>query len=504
MTVKWIRRIIQLAALFLFGWLLYQSRWVPAGDIAPPTFLRLDSLVTLTSLLSRGPVVLKYLLPGIVLLILTVVFGRFFCGWLCPLGTCIDIFDTLFFRRRSGQRPGRTRPQWKYYILAAVLVAALLGAQIAWLVDPIPLLTRTAATVVYPLSLGAYNLFINQAGPLLHHFGIYLYPAPVHHFSLEIPVGIVFLIVLGMSFFARRMWCRSFCPLGALLALVGRFGIWKRYVTERCTGCGVCSRACKMGAIPADRCSQTDTAECILCYDCMACPQPGAMQIGLHLGMSGGANAATDTSRRAFVSAIGAGLAYGLLVKLGLRREQIHPKLIRPPGANVREADGNLRRMTEEEFRELCTRCGNCMRACPTGGLQPAVTQAGLDGAFTPVLVPAVGFCEQECNACSQVCPTGALRPHTIQQKSQIKIGLAAIDRDRCLSWQKGNEYLLCLVCVEHCSYQAVVAREDEGQMRPFVLPDVCVGCGQCEFGCPVAEEGTAPAAITVSRHPTQ
>ncbi len=288
MTVKWIRRIVQLAALFLFGWLLYQSRWVPAGDIAPPMFLRLDSLVALTSLLSRGPVVLKYLLLGIVLLVLTAVFGRFFCGWFCPLGTCIDISDTILFRRRGGQRPTRTRPRWKYYVLAAVLVAALFGAQIAWLVDPIPLLTRTAATVVYPLSLGTYNLFINQAGSLLHHFGIYLYPASVHHFSLEIPVGVMFLIVLGMSFFARRMWCRSFCPLGALLALVGRFGIWKRYVTERCTGCGMCSRVCKMGAIPADRCSQTNTAECILCYDCAACPQPGAMQIGLHLRMSGG------------------------------------------------------------------------------------------------------------------------------------------------------------------------------------------------------------------------
>ncbi len=479
MTIRWIRRTVQLAALLFFAWLIYQSRWVPGGHVAPPAFLRLDSLVVLTALLSRGPVVLKYLLPGIVLLVLTAVFGRFFCGWLCPLGTCIDISDSIFFRRRGGQRPAQARPRWKYYVLAAVLVAAVLGAQIGWLVDPIPLLTRTAATVIYPLSLGAYNLFINRAGPLLHHFGIYLYPA-------------------------RRMWCRSFCPLGALLALVGRFGIWKRYVTEQCTGCGLCSRVCKMGAIPADRCNQTDTAECILCYDCATCPQPGAMRIGLHLRMSGGANPATDISRRAFVSALGAGVAYGLLVRLGLRRAPVHPKLIRPPGANIRDAAGNLRRMTEAEFRELCVRCGNCMRACPTGGLQPAITQAGLDGAFTPVLVPAIGFCEQQCNACSQVCPTGALRPHTVEEKSRIKLGLAVIDRDRCLSWQKGSEYLLCLVCVEHCSYQAVVARKHRGQLRPFVLSDVCVGCGQCEFNCPAGQPAGTPSAITVSRRSSQ
>ncbi len=197
MTVKWIRRTVQLAALFLFGWLLYQSRWTPTGDLTAPLFLRLDSLVALTALLSRGPLIFKYLLLGVVLLVLTAVFGRFFCGWLCPLGTCIDISDTIFFRRRGGQRRRQTWPQWKYYILAAVLAAALLGVQIGWLVDPIPLLTRTAATVIYPLGLGAYNLFISQAGPLLHHFGIYLYPALVPRFSLEIPVGIVFLMVLG-------------------------------------------------------------------------------------------------------------------------------------------------------------------------------------------------------------------------------------------------------------------------------------------------------------------
>jgi ferredoxin len=155
--------------------------------------------------------------------------------------------------------------------------------------------------------------------------------------------------------------------------------------------------------------------------------------------------------------------------------------------------------MTEDEFRELCVRCGNCMRACPTGGLQPALSQAGLDGVFTPVLVPQIGWCEQQCNACSRVCPTGALRPHTIEEKADIKLGLASVDPERCLSWQRGDDYKLCLVCVEHCPYQAVVAEMEEGQLRPFVRPDKCVGCGQCEHFCPEGDSGAA-AAITVSR----
>ncbi len=503
MRVRWIRRLAQLAALFAFGWLLYQSRWVPGGEMSPPVFLRMDPLVALTALLSRGPVVLPYILGGLLLLVLTVIFGRFFCGWLCPLGTCIDISDTLLFRRRSGERSGYSRPRWKYYLLAVVLVAALFGTQIAWLVDPIPLLTRTGATVIYPLSLGAYNLLVTLGGPLLRQVGVYLYPTAVYHFHLEVAVGLVFLAVLGMSFFARRMWCRTFCPLGALLALVGRFGLWKRHVSEQCTGCGICAGNCKMGAIPGDECTKTHTPECILCYDCMACPRPGAVGIGIRRDMAGGADAATRTSRRAFVGALGAGLVYGLATRLGQRSREVHPKLIRPPGATVREPGGLLRRMSESEFRDLCVRCGNCMRACPTGGLQPALSQAGWDGAFTPVLVPAIGWCEQQCNACSRVCPTGALRPHTIEEKNDIKLGLASVDPERCLSWQRGDDYKLCLVCVEHCPYQAVVAEMHEGQLRPFVLPDKCVGCGQCEYNCPVIQPDNPVAAITVSRLPS-
>ena len=125
MRIRWIRRIVQLSALSGFGWLLYQSRWVPDGQISPPVFLRTDPQVALTAVLSRGPIVLSYILGGVVLLVLTVVFGRFFRGWICPLGTGIDISDALFFRHRGGQRPRYARPSWKYYVLAAVLVAAI-------------------------------------------------------------------------------------------------------------------------------------------------------------------------------------------------------------------------------------------------------------------------------------------------------------------------------------------------------------------------------------------
>ena len=100
-------------------------------------------------------------------------------------------------------------------------------------------------------------------------------------------------------------------------------------------------------------------------------------------------------------------------------------------------------------------------------------------------------------------CPTGALRPSTIEDKNDVKLGLATINRDTCLPWQPGDGYRLCLVCVEHCPYQAVVEEMPEGQLRPVVVEDKCVGCGEGEYACPVREPDNPVAPITVSRPPS-
>jgi NAD-dependent dihydropyrimidine dehydrogenase PreA subunit len=112
------------------------------------------------------------------------------------------------------------------------------------------------------------------------------------------------------------------------------------------------------------------------------------------------------------------------------------------------------------------------------------------------VLKPKIGWCERNCTACGDVCPTGALVPFTAPEKVDIKIGLATIDANKCLAWQKGPYYKLCLVCDEQCSYDAVKWIEEGGSKRPVVDADVCTGCGICEAKCPIQPE----AAITISR----
>ena len=71
------------------------------------------------------------------------------------------------------------------------------------------------------------------------------------------------------------------------------------------------------------------------------------------------------------------------LMRLGpqARGKRYNPDLVRPPGAR-----------SEKEFLARCTACGLCMKVCPTGGLQPALAEAGLEGIWTPRLVPRIGY----------------------------------------------------------------------------------------------------------------
>ena len=173
------------------------------------------------------------------------------------------------------------------------------------------------------------------------------------------------------------------------------------------------------------------------------------------------------------------------LVTLGEHRERVHPDLIRPPGA-----------LPEEDFVKTCVKCGECMKVCLTNGLQPVFHQAGLEGLWTPILVPKLGYCEYHCNLCTQVCPTGAIRPLELKKKQKTKIGLATFDRSRCIPYVYNRN---CGVCEEHCPAQGKAIRfHEEASVdkrgrpfilkKPYVIPQICIGCGICENKCPVVD----------------
>jgi MauM/NapG family ferredoxin protein len=188
-------------------------------------------------------------------------------------------------------------------------------------------------------------------------------------------------------------------------------------------------------------------------------------------------------------------------LKLKVTDRDVNPWVIRPPGS-----------LPEEEFLDRCIRCGECMKVCPTNGLHPTLFEAGLEGIGTPILVPALGYCDYECNACSQVCPTGAIRPIPLAEKKELKIGTAYFNKNKCYPW---NENLNCLVCEEHCPtpeksikfWDVEVLEQETNKVitvkRPYVVTEICIGCGICETKCPLKDEpGIRVTARAEARHP--
>jgi ferredoxin len=498
MRMVWIRRTVQVLFLLFFLWLFVHATWELESAIPVDLFLRADPLAALCAIISGSGALLVRLWPAAIILGVTVLLGRVFCGWVCPLGTIIDLSDRLFWRKRTKRLEKPRWPRLKYYLLVLVLFAALFRTQLGYLFDPIPTLTRVTTLTVYPLANRLQVAWVADGRAIwrpLEKHGVLSRPKlptpPDPSFALNLVTFALFAGILAAGAFSRRFWCRNLCALGGLLAFCGRYGLLKREVTESCTRCRRCARPCKMGAIPEDEPQTTLLPECIQCYNCVPDCRDGHTNIGFHW-LPAGAKPEVDLERRRLLQAAGVGVAYSLLTRTGVpRKAYAHSdRLIRPPGAAPH-------RVTEEQLRALCVRCGECMKVCVTGGIQPALHEAGLEGLWTPVLVPRIGYCEEKCIACGQVCPTGALRPFRQEEKKDIVIGLATIHQDKCLAWRRDEYYKRCLVCDEQCPYKAVTNRAFQGELRPFVDESKCTGCGTCEYKCPVKPE----AAIVVYRN---
>jgi len=473
--------------------------WLP-----PDLYLRLDPLVAF-ALPAAMREFIPSLLPGLGMALLALLFGRVFCGYLCPFGITLDLARSFGVRRTQGRGPEtedscRPRPwHWgKYLVLTAVIAAAALGVNAAFAASPIPLITRFYGTFIFPLVqlAGKQGLdVLRPAADTLNLNALAYAQVGVRRFEAIFFMLFFFGALFALEHCRPRFWCRYLCPAGALLGLFSFRPLWRRRVRE-CVSCGQCRRHCPMGAIDLEA-SNTAHRECIACRRCEAvCPGVTRFSV-LPAPQTAPPQTLPDLpGRRQILQAglIGMGCAAGSMLGLdslqqpaavGLIRQSV---LIRPPGA-----------APEEDFLRLCLRCGACMQACPSNGLQPTYFLAGLAGMFSPVLVPRRGPCEASCNACGQVCPSRALRKLPLEEKQRAKIGVAVLLREKCLAWEQDRR---CVVCQEVCPYGAISLRSLSGHLVPvpFVKAERCFGCGACECHCPVESPAIVAAATGALR----
>lgn len=486
--VALIRLFSQISSTFLFLYLFFvtQSRGEDEIKYTLKLFLEFDPLASLSTILSNKSFFgISYLFLFFVLA--TFLLGRVFCGWVCPLGFLFDLVGNV---SKAKKRAEKNWFRFKYYLLFFMLAAHFFSIQICGFFDPLIILARSLAVFLYPVFVhilyGFVDLFyslkpLSGFADRIHELLTFLSFNRVL-FKQSSLIGVLFLFILGLNLLQRRFYCKYLCPLGALLGLISSFSLLKRYISSNCNLCGRCTSVCN-GAINLEA-LKWYASECIECFECEnICPK-GAISRGKKE-----AKGILNLDRRFVVfSLFLGGVSFPILRVNPFSQERyFNPRLIRPPGA-----------ISEPQFLKVCIRCGNCMKVCPTGGLQPSFLESGLEGIWTPILVPKIGYCEFGCTMCGQVCPVGAIRKLSPEQKKRTKIGLAIIDRNRCIPYVFGKP---CIVCEEVCPTpkKAIWLEEKEVVLRdgkrvkvkqPHVDPELCVGCGICEAKCPVSDSG--------------
>lgn len=475
--------------------------------------IELDPLAGLGILLATHSIY-SGLIWCLVTILLTILLGRFFCGWVCPFGTIHQLTGYAANRgkttaQRAEKNGYKNAQNLKYIFLIFLLAAAMpdlltyisgiskLKPLIFWGVIAIIIITvillslseiftKPKAIIASLLSVSLFIALLSmlpetsrilssslQTGlldpiplfyrsvnlifiPLLDGTFFTLSPSP-RFYTGTFLIGAVFLSALLLNLYIPRFYCRFICPLGALFGLLGRFALWRVGKSEdKCPNCLICEKECEGACSPS---AKIRTNECILCMNCLhTCPHD---LIGYRRCISAsGETVSPDLSKRKIVASFLSGIIAIPLFRLNGGADKIqNPDLIRPPGA-----------LDEPEFLARCIKCGQCMKICPTNVIQPALSEAGIEGIWSPVLDFRIGTsgCQLNCISCGHVCPTSAIRPlsldektgkNSFAQKGPVRIGTAFVDHGRCLPWAMDKP---CIVCQENCpvSPKAISTKE--------------------------------------------
>lgn len=436
----------------------------------------------------------------VVVVLLTVLFGRVYCSVICPLGVLQDSIAWLGRKQKKNRYSYSPAKNWlRYTVLLLFIVCLVAGASaLASLIEPYSAYGRMISTVSHPKSW---------------------IPAAV--------AAVTLAVIAVLAWRHGRTWCNTLCPVGSLLGLLSRFSLFKPVIdASKCNGCSKCSKNCKAACIDY-KAHTVDYSRCVDCMDCLGqCNQnaisykfgvvkqakphtsasqtkPSASQTSLadDKQTSSGASAeetAVDAGRRAFV--VGAALAVGAgtlkaqqtkvdggLAEIVDKKAPKRQTRITPPGSQ-----------SASNMYQHCTACQLCVSNCPNQVLRPSTD---LSHFMQPESSYEKGYCRPECTVCSDVCPVGAIKPISVEEKASTQVGHAVWIRENCVVL---TDEVTCGNCARHCPTGAIQMirldgtaprkkesrrwgeREEEPErLIPVVDEERCIGCGACENLCP-------------------
>ena len=408
----------------------------------------------------------------IVLIVLTLIFGRAYCSVICPLGIMQDGISHISSMRKGKQARFRWSPEvkWLRYSILALFIIALVAG-----------LTSVSAL------LAPYSAFGRIATSLVR-------PA----LPTAIIAGVTLLVVGILAWIGGRTYCNTVCPVGTVLSFFSRFSLLRPVIdADKGRNCRACEHKCKASCINIDN-HEIDYSRCVDCFNCLDSCRFGALHYrmareGKACGASGTVqdNAGVSTEegkhnagRRAFISS---SVIAATAIALEAQEKKVDGGYAAVTAKKAPERTNPIvpfGAVSLRHFHQHCTRCQLCVSQCPNDVLRPSTS---LDRLMLPEMSYENGWCRPECTKCSEVCPAGAILEITPEEKTAIHVGTASVDLDLCVV---NRDNVHCGNCARHCPAGAIrMVRknpDDENSLLiPTVLEDRCIGCGACEFLCP-------------------
>ncbi len=433
----------------------------------------------------------------VVLLVLTLLFGRVYCSAICPMGILQDVI--AFFGKKSKKNRysysgGITWLRVLMLLIFAVCLFAGVGSVVAML-DPYGFFGRVVSNLFAPIYLLANNLFAVIA-ERLESYAFYSVDVWIKSISTFAIALAAFVIVAILAWRNGRTYCNTICPVGTILGFLSKYSLLRPVLdSSKCKNCKICERNCKAACINIDE-QTIDYSRCVACMDCLGKCKFDAMHYSVYkpqkLTKSAQASAngggqqkeIVDNSRRSFLSlaalSTGAAMASGVQKTvdggLAVLEDKVRPNRITrvlPPGS-----------LSIENFAKRCTGCQLCVSVCPSGVLRPSTN---VENLMQPEMHFNRGYCRPECTKCSEVCPTSAINKITVEEKTSIQVGRAVWVSQNCVPLTDGVE---CSNCARHCPSEAIqMVPHDHGDPLSLKVPIIneskCIGCGACEYLCP-------------------